>query len=83
MKRDYPYSIAGTTASLLCIKDSQVFVANVGDSDIVMAIKNHKFGEHGEPPLKAVKLTEEHTPKNLIIRYINNITLVIFYDFLV
>ena len=64
MKHDYPYSIAGTTASLLYIKDSQVFVANVGDSDIIMAIKNHKFGEHGEPPLKAVKLTEEHTPKS-------------------
>uniref|UniRef100_A0A1X7VX08 PPM-type phosphatase domain-containing protein n=1 Tax=Amphimedon queenslandica TaxID=400682 RepID=A0A1X7VX08_AMPQE len=33
------------TVSLLFIKGSQVFVANVGDSDIVMAIKNEKYGQ--------------------------------------
>uniref|UniRef100_A0A1X7V6D0 PPM-type phosphatase domain-containing protein n=1 Tax=Amphimedon queenslandica TaxID=400682 RepID=A0A1X7V6D0_AMPQE len=43
---DHSHSTAEMTVSLLFIKGSQVFVANVGDSDIVMAIENEKYGQH-------------------------------------
>ena len=50
-------STAGTTASVVIMRGRHMFVANVGDSRVVLA------QESGEG-LKAVALTDDHKPEN-------------------
>ena len=50
-------STAGTTASVVIMRGRHMFVANVGDSRVVLA------QEAGEG-LKAVALTDDHKPEN-------------------
>ena len=57
-------STAGTTASILIIRQNCILTANVGDSTIVLAQLNEKAAEPGEHPLTAVALSKDHRPDN-------------------
>lgn len=54
-------STAGTTASTVIFRQDHIFVANVGDSTAVLAVRNLQPNEH---PVKAMVLTKDHKPED-------------------
>ena len=55
-------STAGTTACTVIFRQDYFYVANVGDSSVVLATVNEKAGEKGESPLVATMLSRDHKP---------------------
>ena len=53
-------SIAGTTASTVIFRKDHIFVANVGDSTAIMAVKNPRSSEPGQRRVVAQLLTKDH-----------------------
>ena len=57
-------STAGTTASTVIFRQDHIFVANVGDSTAVLAVRNPLAGQPSQHPIKAVVLTKDHKPED-------------------
>ena len=57
-------STSGTTASILLVRAGHAYIAHVGNSAVVVALKNSKYGE---VPLKAHKLIASHKPDDIRI----------------
>ena len=59
-------STAGTTASIVIFRrdHDHIFVANVGDSTAVLAVRNPLAGQQSQHSIKAVVLTKDHKPED-------------------
>ncbi len=57
-------STAGTTASTIIFRQNHIFVANVGDSTAILAVKNPKRVEPNQHHVKALVLTKDHKPED-------------------
>lgn len=53
-------STAGTTASIVLIRGNLMYVAHVGDSAVVVGVK-----EPGEKNIRALEVTQDHKPELL------------------
>ena len=51
-------STAGTTASIVLIRGDLMYVAHVGDSAVVVGVK-----EPGEKNIRALEVTQDHKPE--------------------
>ena len=58
-------SNSGTTVSCLLVQRDCVYVANVGDSNVVWGNYNPKHGKKGEPEVIAKLVTKRHKPDNV------------------
>ena len=55
-------STAGTTASTVIFRQDHIFIANVGDSTVVLAETNPRAGEAGQHAVIPRVLTKDHKP---------------------
>lgn len=55
-------STAGTTASLVLIRGNKMYVANVGDSMVVMGTRVHRYRDN-QRAFQAMELTVDHKPE--------------------
>uniref|UniRef100_A0A1X7UW22 PPM-type phosphatase domain-containing protein n=1 Tax=Amphimedon queenslandica TaxID=400682 RepID=A0A1X7UW22_AMPQE len=53
-------STAGTTATVLVIDSTRIYVGNAGDSTQVIDVNNDKFRWPGEPTVKPVIISKDH-----------------------
>ncbi|XP_023680436.1 protein phosphatase 1D-like isoform X1 [Paramormyrops kingsleyae] len=51
-------STSGTTASMVLIRDSRLYVAHVGDSAVVLGVRDHP----SQRTLRAEEITQDHKP---------------------
>ena len=56
--------MSGTTVACALVRDYNIFIANVGDSAIVLGKANPKYGKPGEQEVIAQCLTTKHRPNN-------------------
>ncbi|XP_036392926.1 protein phosphatase 1D-like [Megalops cyprinoides] len=52
-------STSGTTASVVVIRGDRMYVAHVGDSGVVLGVRDHP----SDPFLRAVEVTQDHKPE--------------------
>ena len=56
--------MSGTTVACVLFRENHIFIANVGDSAIVLGKANPKYGKPGEQEVIAQCLTKRHVPNN-------------------
>ena len=56
--------MSGTTVACALFRGDHIFIANVGDSAIVLGKANPKYGKRGEQKVIAQCLTTRHVPNN-------------------
>ena len=57
-------STSGTTVACAIVQQDRMYIANVGDSTIVLGKANPKYGEAGEPEVIAEVITRDHKPED-------------------
>ena len=57
-------STSGTTVACAIVQQDRMYIANVGDSTIVLGKTNPKYGEPGEPEVIAEVITRDHKPED-------------------
>lgn len=57
-------STSGTTVACAIVQQDRMYIANVGDSTIVLGKANPKYGEPGEPEVIAEVITRDHKPED-------------------
>lgn len=57
-------SMSGTTVACAIVQQDRMYIANVGDSTVVLGKANTKYSEPGEPEIVAEVLTRDHKPED-------------------
>ena len=57
-------STSGTTVACAIVQQDRIYIANVGDSTIVLGKTNPNYGEPGEPEVIAEVVTRDHKPED-------------------
>jgi len=58
-------STSGTTVACVIVQQDRMYIANVGDSTVVLGKANPKYGEPGEPEILAEVITRDHKPDDV------------------